>query len=109
MTINADTMKQYALAHSDFVNNKTVMADVVAEGANKNPLLKDEQDQFATLLDSADNISLDGVAGQNDGTINDAFVTAVQSYCTGDLDSEEACLDNFLDAVSTALPDVQVD
>ena len=109
MTINADTMKQYALAHSDFVNNKTVMADVVAEGANKNPLLKDEQDQFATLLDSADNISLDGIAGQNDGTINDAFVTAVQSYCTGDLDSEEACLDNFLDAVSTALPDVQVD
>lgn len=109
MTINADTMKQYALSHSDFVNNKTVMADVVAEGANKNPLLKDEQDQFATLLDSADNISLDGIAGQNDGTINDAFVTAVQSYCTGDLDSEEACLDNFLDAVSTALPDVQVD
>lgn len=109
MTINADTMKQYALAHSDFVNNKTVMADVVAEGANKNPLLKDDQDQFATLLDSADNIKLDGIAGQNDGTINDAFVTAVQSYCTGDLDSEEACLDNFLDAVSTALPDVQVD
>lgn len=109
MTINADTMKQYALSHSDFVNNKTVMADVVAEGANKNPLLKDGQDQFATLLDSADKISLDGVAGQNDGTINDAFVTAVQSYCTGDLDSEEACLDNFLDAVSTALPDVQVD
>ena len=56
MTINADTMKQYALAHSDFVNNKTVMADVVAEGANKNPLLKDGQDQFSTLLDSADNI-----------------------------------------------------
>ena len=109
MTINADTMKQYALAHSDFVNNKTVMADVVAEGANKNPLLKDDQDQFATLLDSADNIKLDGIAGQNDGTINDAFVTAVQSYCTGDLDSEEACLDNFLDTVSTALPDVQVD
>ena len=109
MTINADTMKQYALSHSDFVNNKTVMSDLVAEGTNKNPLLKDEQDQFATLLDSADNISLDGIAGQNDGTINDAFVTAVQSYCKGDLDSEEACLDNFLDAVSTALPDVQVD
>ena len=109
MTINADTMKQYALAHSDFVNNKTVMADVVAEGANKNPLLKDGQDQFSTLLDSADNIKLDGIAGQNDGTINDAFVTAVQSYCNGELDSEEACLDNFLDAVSAALPDVQVD
>ena len=85
------------------------MADVVAEGANKNPLLKDGQDQFSTLLDSADNIKLDGIAGQNDGTINDAFVTAVQSYCNGELDSEEACQDNFLDAVSAALPDEQVD
>jgi ABC-type glycerol-3-phosphate transport system substrate-binding protein len=109
VTINPDTMKEYALAHSDFVNNKTVMAEIVADGSNQNPLFKDSQDQFAALADSADKINLDGIAGQYDGTINDAFVSAVLAYCKGDLASEEDCTNNFLDTVATALPDIVVD
>ena len=108
MTLNAETMKAYALEHSDFVNNKTVMADIVAAGSNSNAVLGG-QDQFAALADSADAINLDGIAGQYDGTINDKFVTAVLSYCKGDLASEEDCTNNFLDAVATALPDIVVE
>lgn len=108
-TINAETMKTYALEHGDFVNNKTVMTEIVADGSNSNSLLKDGQDHFAVLSDSADKINLDGIAGQNDGTINDAFVNAVSAYAQGSLADADATVDNFLDSVASALPDVTVE
>jgi hypothetical protein len=107
-TINAETMKSYALEHGDFVNNKPAMEEIISEGSNKNPLLGDA-DQFAALADSAAAIKLDGIAGMYDGTINDAFVNAVDAYCKGDLADEQATLDKFLDDVAAALPDVTVE
>lgn len=109
MTINPETMQAYAEEHSDFVNNKTAMNNIISAGTHTNPLFKDGQDQFAMLAESADKINLDGIAGRYDGTINDAFVTSVLSYCKGDLDSEEAAMDSFLDTVAEKLPDVVVE
>ncbi len=106
MTINPETMKAYALNHSDFVNNKTVMAEIIAEGSNSNELFKDGQDQFAVLADSAAQINLDGIAGENDGTINTAFVDSVKAYAKGDLKDADETINNFLDAAAAKLPDV---
>lgn len=109
MTINAETMKAYALNHSDFVNNKTAMAEIIAEGSNSNELFKDGQDQFAVLADSAAKINLDGIAGENDGVINTDFVDAVTAYAKGDLSSADDAINNFLDAAAADLPDVIFD
>ncbi len=109
MTINADTMKEYAVNHSDFVNNKTAMAEIIDEGSNKNVLFVDSQDQFEVLADSAAVINLDGIAGESDGTVTDAFVDAVTAYCQGGLADADACLDSFLDKVAEALPNAIVE
>ncbi len=82
MTINPDTMKEYAVNHSDFVNNQTVMAEIIADGTNSNDLLVDSQDQFAALADSAAAINLDGIATEYDGTVTNDLVNAVTAYCT---------------------------
>ncbi|MCC8112185.1 MAG: hypothetical protein LIO74_11575 [Ruminococcus sp.] len=110
MTINAETMKEYAVNHSDFVNNQTVMQEIIDEGSNTNTLLQEGyQDQFPALADSAASIDLDGVATEYDGTVTNDLVTSITSYCQGGLSSAEDCLDDFLDTVAADLPDVTVD
>ena len=109
VTINAETMKEYALEHSDFVNNQTVMAEIIEEGSNSNDLLQDGQDQFAALSDSAADINLDGIATEYDGTVTTDLVNAITSYCQGGVSSAEDCLETFLDSVASDLPDVTVD
>lgn len=109
MTVDADSMKQYVADHSDFVNNKTVMSEVVSAGSNSNSLLKDGQDQFSIFAKGADNIKLDGIASQYDGTITTKFNDAVTSYAKGDIDSEDACINSFLDEVAAAIPDIEVE
>lgn len=109
MTIDDATMKEYCEDHSDFVNNKSVMKEVVADGSHTNPLFKDGQDQFSVLYDSADAITLDGIATQYDGTINTKLQDAVTAYCKGDLADEQACYDEFLDTVAAAISDITVE
>lgn len=109
MTIDADPMKQYVADHSDFVNNKAVMEQVVAEGSNSNSLLKDGQDQFSIFLEGAANINLDGIVSQYDGTITTKFNDAVTSYAKGDIASEDECIESFLDEVAAAIPDIEVE
>lgn len=109
MTVDDATMKEYCESHSDFVNNKSVMKEVVEGGKNSNPLFKDGQDQFAVLYDSADAIDLDGIATQYDGTINTKLQDAVTAYCKGDLADEQACYDEFLDTVASAISDITVE
>ena len=109
MTVDDATMKEYCESHSDFVNNKSVMQEVVDGGKNSNALFKDGQDQFAVLYDSADAIDLDGIATQYDGTINSKLQDAVTAYCTGDLADEQACYDEFLDTVASAISDITVE
>ena len=109
MTVDDATMKEYCESHSDFVNNKSVMKEVVDGGKNSNPLFKDGQDQFAVLYNSADAIDLDGIATQYDGTINTKLQDAVTAYCKGDLADEQACYDEFLDTVASAISDITVE
>ena len=63
----------------------------------------------SVLYDSADAINLDGIATQYDGTINTKLQDAVTAYCKGDLADEQACYDEFLDTVASAISDITVE
>ena len=52
---------------------------------------------------------LDGIATQYDGTINTKLQDAVTAYCKGDLADEQACYDEFLDTVASAISDITVE
>lgn len=107
-TVNPDTMKAYALAKPDYVNNKTAMQAIVDEKSNSNPLLGG-QDQFAVLHENAKNINLNGLITPYDASIKSAFMSAVDKYCKGEIDSEEACIEEFKNQVATAVTDITVD
>ena len=107
MTVDPVSMRAYADAKGDLVNNKDVMAEIVAEGTNSNPLLGG-QDQFAILADSAANIDM-SIATQYDSTINTELQIALQAYCKGTITSEEGCVDEFLDMLAEELTDVIVE
>ena len=108
MTVDEASMKEYALAKPDYVNNMNVMQSIVDEGSNKNALLGG-QDQFAVLHESAKAINLNGLITPYDATIKQAFMDAVNDYCNGKTDSEEACIDAFKNKVAESVTDITVD
>lgn len=108
-TSNADTMKEYSLKTGDFMNNKTVMKSIVDEGSNKNPLLKDGQDQFAVLYSSADKIDLDGKLTKYDSIIKGKFNDSVNNYIDGKTASKEDAIVEFKKSVKAAYPDLTVE
>lgn len=107
MTVDTTSMQAYVDAKSDFVNNKVVMANTVAAGSNSNPLLGG-QDQLAALYEGAAKIDM-SIATQYDATINSELQNAVKAYCEGTIDSEDACVDEFLNKLSESLTDVTVE
>ena len=107
MTVDTTSMQAYVDAKGDFVNNKVVMNNTIAAGTNKNDLLGG-QDQLATLAESAAKIDM-SIATQYDATINTELQNAVQAYCEGTIDSEDAGADEFLNNVSEVLTDVTVE
>jgi len=106
-TINKETVKEYALNRPEYMSNKPVMEEIVADGTNK-PEIFAGQDHFKVLNDAASKISLDSITPY-DSAIRGAFNNAVIDYCDGKLDSEEAVIERFKDDVAAALPDVTVD
>lgn len=107
-TVNADTMKSYALASSDFVNNKTVMQGIVDSGENKNENLGG-QDQFAVFMEAADKIDLAGKITKYDSDIKLAFQTAYDKYNTGDYTSVDETIEAFKDEVAAKITDLTWD
>lgn len=108
MTVDDDTMQQYCEARNDFVNNKTVMQEIIASGTGSSPLFANAQDPLPVLSASADAISIDGIVTQYDSTINSALQIATMHYCNDLYDSVEACLNALLDNLESKLPDVTV-
>mgnify|MGYP005845087067 CR=1 FL=1 len=107
MTVDDATMKEYCESHSDFVNNKSVMKEVVDAGTNSNPLFGG-QDQFQILFNSADKIDM-SIASEYDAKINTDLQNAVQDYCNGVTASEDDCLNAFLDAIAADVTDITVE
>jgi len=107
-TVNSDTMKAYALAKPDYVNNKTAMQSIVDEKSNSNALLGG-QDQFAVLHEGAQKINLNGLITPYDASIKSAFLDAVNAYCAGETADEAACLEDFKGRVAEAVQDITVE
>lgn len=77
-TQDYDSMKKYCETEGDFMNNKKVMDDVVAAKSHKNPILKDNQDQFAILNNHVSEIDLKPT--EYDSKIKGYWNDAVQLY-----------------------------
>jgi hypothetical protein len=107
-TVDSETMKAYALAKPDYVNNKTAMQAIVDEKSNSNPLLGG-QDQFAVLHEGAQKINLNGLITPYDASIKSAFLDAVNAYCAGETADEAACIDDFKGRVAEAVQDITVE
>jgi len=107
-TVNKDSMKAYALAKPDYVNNMKAMQEIVDEKSNSNPLLGG-QDQFAVLHEGAQKINLNGLITPYDATIKTAFLDAVNAYCAGETKDEAACIDDFKNRVAESVTDITVE
>ena len=107
-TINDDTMKAYALASEDFVNNKKVMKEIVDSGEHKNANLGG-QDQFAVFMEAADKIDLKGKLTKYDADIKQEFTTAYDAYNKGDYASVDETIEKFKDAVAAKITDLDWD
>lgn len=108
-TCKDDTMKKYVEATNDFCNNSKVMKEIADAGTNKNPLLKDGQDQFAILLSQADGIKMEGLITKYDSTIKEAFNKSVQDYIAGNHATKEAAIDAFKKKVAEDVKDITVE
>ncbi|MGN0667410.1 MAG: carbohydrate ABC transporter substrate-binding protein [Huintestinicola sp.] len=104
--VNEDSMKSYALASGDFLNNKSVMQSIVDEGINSNENLGG-QDQFAIWLKNADGINLSFMSAY-DKDVKSALETAYKAYAAGEQDYDTA-INTFKDGVATSLPSVIVE
>jgi hypothetical protein len=107
-TVNEATMKDYALAKPDYVNNMNAMQAIVDEGTNSNPLLGG-QDQFAVLHEAAKNIDLKGLITPYDAAVKQSFIDAVNAYCAGETADAAACIDDFKNRVAESVTDITVE
>lgn len=107
-TVDEASMKEYALAKPDYVNNMNAMQAIVDEGTNSNPLLGG-QDQFSVLHAAAQNINLNGLITPYDAAIKTAFLDAVNAYCAGETADAAACLDDFKNRVAESVTDITVE
>lgn len=85
-TVNADSMKEYALYSGDFTNNKKVMDEIIAEGSNSNDLLGG-QDQFAVLADVAAGIKMSDSISKYDQSLKDSFLDELKKNISSDTDT----------------------
>ncbi len=108
-TVTADTMQGYAEFTGDFVNNKTAMNNIITAGTNKNPVLKDGQDQFQIFAKTVDSIKMDGLITKYDATIKDDFNASVQGYLSGEYATKEDAINAFKAKVKADLPELVVE
>lgn len=102
---NEETMKKYAEFKGEFVNSYNVMKSIVDAKTNKCALLADGQDQFATMIDVAAGINLDGKITPYDATIKNDYIDAVNGYVKGDTASVDDALKAFKTKVASDLPE----
>lgn len=85
-TVDPESMKAFALAKPEYVNNKTVMQQIVDDGAAPDDVkaLLGGQNYFAELHENAKAIDIKGLITPYDATIKTAFIEAVEKqYCAG--------------------------
>lgn len=90
-----DTMRKYADATGDFVNNKDVMTKLVSEGTNSNGNLGG-QDQFQVLNKVAEKITMNSsLITEYDASVKASFQTVYGDYVDGNISSVEDAIEEF--------------
>lgn len=100
-TVDNDQMSAYAVAKPEYVNNTTVMNDLISANTVFNETVTgnfvDNQNVYAVLQENAEKVDFSGLITEYDATIKTDFVNAVQAnYLEGGAsweDTQEAFKD----------------
>lgn len=107
--VNPETLKSYALSKPEYVNNVSVMQEIVDKNECPNEYVTKNlggQNYFAELHENAKNINLKGLITPYDATIKNAFITAVtEDYLQGGKSWEDV-EDRVYADVKAAVPEL---
>lgn len=110
-TVDSESMKSYAQKKPEYVNNKTVMDELISSNVVMNQEVTDNlggQNYMAELHENAKTIDFKGLITPYDATVKTAFCEAVEKtyFTNGDW---AATQEKIKDAVSDKLPDLDWD
>ena len=110
-TVSNDQMKTYSTTKPEFVNNKTVMDELIGSGTVFNKDItgefKDGQNFYAELAKNVESINFNGLITPYDAAIKSQFINAVkENYLTGA--SWEDTVSAFEDNVVANVPGVSI-
>ena len=103
MTADPTVMKEIAIADSECVNNKTVLADL-ASSDEGNIALLGGQNPYAELAAGAEKIDLSNLSPYDQGC-NEELQNNMKAYFEGTAD-KDACLEQFYAAVIEKYPNL---
>ena len=103
MTADPTVMKEIAIADSECVNNKTVLADL-ASSDEGNIALLGGQNPYEQLAKGAESIDLSNLSPYDQGC-NEELQNAMKAYFEGTAD-KDACLEQFYNAVIEKYPNL---
>jgi len=113
LTVDEDTMKQYAIKKGEYVNNKKVIAEVQSDPAvadSTTTINLGGQNWYALLAGVADTLAIDAKQiTKYDASIKSQFNTAVEGYVNGKTATKDATIEAFKDGVAKDVTDVEVD
>lgn len=111
-TVDDEQIKTYALDKPEYCNNTKVMADIISANQYKDTYVLNNlggQNYFKVLDESVKGVNLKGLITPYDATIKTKFVKSVkESYLEGGKSWDDT-VNDFKNAVSTELSDVNCD
>ena len=103
MTTDKNVLKEIAMADSDCVNSKSVLADLSGSD-DGNIALLGGQNPYAELAKGAEGIDLSNISPYDQGC-NEEFQAAMKNYFEGNASKEEA-LEQFYKGVEEKYPEL---
>ena len=103
MTTDQSVLKEMALADSECVNSKTVLADLASSDEGKLDILGG-QNPYEQLAAGAEKIDLSNLSPYDQGC-NEEMQNAMKAYFEGTAD-KDACLEQFYNAVIEKYPNL---
>lgn len=95
IAVDKDSIKSLAENEAGYLpNNMAVTEELISEGKNSSALLGG-QDYFEPLHENAKAIDMSGIIAPYDSSVDMYFLEAVNSYCKGEMESVEECIESF--------------
>lgn len=95
IALDKDSIKSLAKNEAGYLpNNMAVTEELISEGKNSSALLGG-QDYFEPLHENAKAIDMSGIIAPYDSSVDMYFLNAVNSYCKGEMESVEECIESF--------------